>query len=59
MLQTLYSLPASAGIFLAYSVPAYLLTGIHYPDIADLNSFYIYLGIYFIIIVFMVFIFEL
>ena len=45
ILQTLYSLPASAGVFLAFSVPAYLLTGIHYPDIADLNSFYIYLGI--------------
>ena len=44
ILQTLYSLPASAGVFLAFCVPAYLLTGIHYPDIADLNSFYIYLG---------------
>lgn len=42
--KTLYSLPSSAGVFLAFSVPAYLLTGIHYPDTADLNSFYIYLG---------------
>ena len=42
--KTLYSLPGSAGVFLAYTVPAYLLAGIHYPDIADLNSFYIYLG---------------
>lgn len=42
--KVLYSLPASAGIFLAYTVPAYLLTGIHYPDLADLNSFYTYLG---------------
>ena len=38
------SLPASAGIFLSYTVPAYLLTGIHYPNSADLNSFYTYLG---------------
>ena len=42
--QSLYSLPASAGVFLALTVPAYLLTGIHYPHIADLNSFYTYLG---------------
>ena len=31
-------------MFLALTVPAYLLTGIHYPHIADLNSFYTYLG---------------
>ena len=43
-LQSLSSLPASAGVFLSLTVPAYLLTGIHYPDIADLNSFYTYLG---------------
>jgi len=42
--KTLYSLPSSAGVFLAFSVPAYLLTGIHYPATPDLNSFYIYLG---------------
>merc|ERR1712241_1025732 len=42
--KSLYSLPASAGVFLALTVPAYLLTGIHYPHIADLNSFYTYLG---------------
>ena len=42
--KVLYSLPASAGIFLAFTVPGYLLTGIHYPDLADLNSFYTYLG---------------
>ena len=42
--QSLYSLPASAGVFLALTVPAYLLTGIHYPHIADLNSFYTYLA---------------
>lgn len=42
--KILSSLPASAGIFLSYTVPAYLLTGIHYPNSADLNSFYTYLG---------------
>ena len=42
--QELYSLPARAGVFLSLTVPAYLLTGLHYPDIADLNSFYTYLG---------------
>merc|ERR1719362_2207415 len=42
--EILASLPASAGVFLAFTVPAYLLTGIHYPDLADLNSFYTYLG---------------
>jgi len=43
--KILYSFPASAGIFLAFTVPAYLLTGIHYPEVADLNSFYTYLGL--------------
>ena len=29
----------------AYCVPAYLLAGLHYPDIGDLTSFYLYIGI--------------
>ena len=28
----------------AYCVPAYLLAGLHYPDIGDLTSFYLYIG---------------
>jgi len=42
--KTLYSLPASVGVGVAYCVPAYLLAGLHYPDIGDLTSFYLYIG---------------
>jgi len=42
--KTLYSLPASIGVGVAYCVPAYLLAGLHYPDIGDLTSFYLYIG---------------
>ena len=42
--RILYTLPATAGVFLAFTVPGYLLTGLHYPDLSDLTSFYTYLG---------------
>ena len=42
--QTLYSLPSSGGIFLALTIPGYLLAGIHYPKVQDLNVFYLYIG---------------
>jgi len=42
--KTLYSVPASIGVGVAYCVPAYLLAGLHYPDIGDLTSFYLYIG---------------
>ncbi|XP_023342184.1 ATP-binding cassette sub-family G member 8 [Eurytemora carolleeae] len=42
--KSMYSIPAVGGIFLLYSIPSYLLTGIHYPSIPDLNSFYLYIG---------------
>ena len=31
-------------MFLAFTVPGYLLTGLHYPDLSDLTSFYTFLG---------------
>jgi hypothetical protein len=34
----------AAAVFLAYTIPAYLLAGIHYPKLPDLNAFYLYLG---------------
>jgi hypothetical protein len=39
-----YSAPVAAAVFLAYTIPAYLLAGIHYPKLPDLNAFYLYLG---------------
>jgi len=42
--KALYSVPGSLGVGVAYSVPAYLLAGLHYPDIGDLTSFYLYIG---------------
>ncbi len=42
--QTLYNLPSSGGIFLALTIPGYLLAGIHYPKVQDLNVFYLYIG---------------
>ena len=44
LFQSVYSLPATGGILLAYIIPGYLLTGIHYPKLPDLNSFYQYIG---------------
>ncbi len=40
----MYSAPVAAAVFLAYTIPAYLLAGIHYPKLPDLNAFYLYLG---------------
>ena len=44
LLQSIYSIPSCAGIFLAYMIPGYLLAGIHYPQPPHLNHFYSYLG---------------
>ena len=44
LLQSLYSAPVAAAVFLAYTIPSYLLAGIHYPKLPDLNAFYLYLG---------------
>lgn len=43
-LQTVYGIPSAAGIFLAYIIPGYLLAGIHYPEVPDLDIFYLYIG---------------
>ena len=43
-LQTLYSLPACGGIFLAYTIPGYLLAGIHYAEARKLDIFYLFIG---------------
>ena len=43
-LQAMYSAPAVVGEIVAYTVPAYLLAGIHYRDSKDLDSFYMYIG---------------
>ncbi|CAB4062302.1 unnamed protein product [Lepeophtheirus salmonis] len=41
---TLYSIPGIVGIFLAYIIPGYLLAGIHYQNVNDLDVFYYYIG---------------
>lgn len=42
----IYTIPTSFGIFLAYVIPGYLLAGIHYPEVRDLNIFYYHVGEY-------------
>lgn len=42
--KTIYSIPSAGGIFLAYIIPGYLLAGLHYPNVQDLNIFYMYIG---------------
>ncbi|XP_040564085.1 ATP-binding cassette sub-family G member 8 [Lepeophtheirus salmonis] len=43
-IKTLYSIPGIVGIFLAYIIPGYLLAGIHYQNVNDLDVFYYYIG---------------
>eukprot|EP00096_Caligus_rogercresseyi_P011213 TRINITY_DN4346_c0_g1_i1.p1 TRINITY_DN4346_c0_g1~~TRINITY_DN4346_c0_g1_i1.p1 ORF type:complete len:975 (+),score=241.06 TRINITY_DN4346_c0_g1_i1:188-3112(+) len=43
-IKTLYSIPGIVGIFFAYIIPGYLLAGIHYRNVNDLDVFYYYIG---------------
>jgi hypothetical protein len=45
-LQSVYSIPTCGGVFLAYTVPGYILAGIHYNEVVarDFDVFYLYLG---------------